>query len=122
VKANRQRLDQAKFLQTEFGWIELLGGHADEFGHGTVALHSESLIELTCIRTVSATGGTLAAAGVRGHGYVYAGSELRVRAAAFHDRGRNFVAGNAGERNKRVLAAKGVEIAATQSDEADSEE
>src|SRR5258708_301290 len=78
VEADRQRFDDAKFLQAELRGVESFRGHGDEFGHRAVALHPERLIELAGIGTIAAARRALATTGVRRHGDVYAGGEARV--------------------------------------------
>src|SRR4029079_1783013 len=122
VEADGQRFHHAERLQAELRWIELLLGHYDELGHGTITLDSEGLVELAGVRTAAAAGGALAAARIWRHRDVHAGSQFWVAVAALDDGCGNLVAGNARKRNERVLAAERVEIAAAEPDQPDSEE
>jgi len=116
MKSDGQRLDQTKFLETQFGWIELLSRHGDVFRHGAVSLHTKRFVELASVGATPATGRALATIGVRRHGDIGAFGQCRMLFASAYDRSRYFVAKYAREAHHWVFSPKRIEIASAKAD------
>src|SRR5579859_968037 len=65
VESDRQRFDQAEFLQGKLCWKNLFCGNRNIFGQGAVALHTQRFIVAARIRPAAATRSTFAATRVR---------------------------------------------------------
>jgi len=87
-----------------------------------IALYAERLIELAGIGQASQAGWAFAALRIRRESYIQSCNEIGMRFARFDNGCGDFVAGNAGIGDHRVLAAKGVEIAAAEADPANLEQ
>src|SRR5580692_332988 len=101
MKANRKRLDKAKFFQRKLGAIEAIGWNGDELGERAIALHPEGLIELAGIGSTAPARCALATTRVRRDGDDGTRRPLRMIRIQVGNRGGDLMAEDAWIRDQR---------------------